>query len=93
VSEFEAAPGAFGCDVKANQCAEAHAVRVLQVRKIEDDALVVRDEGPNAGEKNVRDPGNQLAVTMHDGDLARTVFHIEREDGRPCGIGHAESPV
>ena len=42
----------------------------LEIGEIEDDALVVRNEGAHAVEENIGDAGDELAVAADDDDLS-----------------------
>jgi hypothetical protein len=90
VDELEAGSGGFGGDVEANEGAEAHAVGVADVGEVEDDALVVRNEGANAVEENIGDAGDELAVAADD-DVAGAVLDLDGKDGGRGGVGHGSS--
>jgi hypothetical protein len=87
VGEFEGRSGGFGGDVETDEGAEARRVGVAEVGEVEDDALVVRDEGANAVEENIGSAGDELAMAV-DNDAAGAVFYLKGKGGRRGGVGH-----
>ena len=90
VVEFESASLASGADVQPDENAEAHAVHLVELGEVEDDALVV---GHELGDRDVEEVGGfreQLAMAEDDDSVA-LVFDGECEEGRGWAAGHKVS--
>lgn len=89
VHEFEAAAGGFGGDVEADEGSEAHAVSVLDVCELEDDAGAAGDEFADGGVKDVGGSGDEAAVADDEDDSVGIALDLGGESGVGwCGVEH-----
>lgn len=91
--EFEAAAGGFGGGVEADEGAEPHAVRMLYVGELDDDALAVGDEFADGGVEDVGGSGDEAAVADDEDDSVGVVLDLGSQRGwGGGGVRHGCAP-
>lgn len=90
--ELEAAASGLGGDVEADEGAEAHAVRMLNVGELDDDALARGDERADGGVEDVGGSGDEAAVADDEDDSVGVVLDLSGECGRCGGVRHEAAP-
>ena len=83
IDELDARASRLGRDLEANQRAEAHAVDESQIGEVENDALVVGNEGLNLIVELTAEPGDKAAAAMDERHVALALdFEGERIHSR-----------
>src|SRR5580692_6342850 len=66
IDELDAGASRFGRDLEAYQGAESHAVDEGQIGEVENDTLVVGNEGVNLVVELAAEPGDKTAATVDE---------------------------
>jgi len=90
VHQFQVAARGLGGDEEADQSAEAHAVCVLKVGEIEDDALGLGNERGDSGGEDAGGSGDQATVAMQNEDVPGAALNVDGKDRVRCGGRHRE---